>query len=69
MSCANRMSEIKFYAKIYQYGVIFMSVRLNIAENMFLTICKRLYTIVDIYSDFVTPFLRGGVVAACNHHY
>ena len=29
-------------------GLIFMSVRLKMAENMFLTVCTRLYTIVGI---------------------
>ena len=32
---------IKFYAKNYPYRLIFKSVRLEMAENMLLNVCKR----------------------------
>ena len=52
---------IKFYANNYPCRLIFKSVQLNIAENMSLIVCKRMYTIVDVYSGFVTLFFHGGV--------
>ena len=51
---------IKFYAKNHPYRIIFKSVRWKIAENMFLTVCKRLYRNVRVSLNFVTLFCKGG---------
>ena len=40
---------IKSYGKNYPYRLMFKSVRLKTAENVVLTVCKQLYTLVDNY--------------------
>ena len=49
---------IKLYAKNYPYRLIFKSVRLKMAKNMLVNVCKTVYTIVNAYSGFVTLFLH-----------
>ena len=54
--------NIKFNAKNHPYRLIFKSIRVKIAKNMFPTVCTQLYTIVNVYPGFVTLFLHVWVV-------